>query len=389
MLPRGKPMSRLLPALLAALLLVSPPVRAFETSGTAVLIVDHASGQVLLSKNADVPMPPASMSKLMTLYMLFEAIRDGRVTPETEFVVSRRAQAKGGSRMFVEAGTTVPVIDLIRGIIVHSGNDACIVVAEALAGSEEAFAEQMTARARELGLTGTTLKNSSGWPEPGHVMSAADIVKLSRILIDEFPEYYTLFDETEYTWNNITQQNRNPLLNLGIGADGLKTGHTNEAGYSLAGSAVQDGQRIVFVVNGLASAQVRRTETEQMVRWAFANFHPVRLFEAGETVGAAQVWLGEADTVPLVAARDIGMLVPHAARDAVRAEIVYRGPVEAPVAAGTPIAELVIHVPDWEPTRFPLVAGADVAEGGFVRRIGAAALLARDHALRLIAIPAE
>jgi D-alanyl-D-alanine carboxypeptidase (penicillin-binding protein 5/6) len=383
-------MPRLLAAALALCLTLTPITgRAFETSGTAALIVDHASGQVLLEKNAHEPMPPASMSKLMTLWMLFEAIRDGRVTEETEFVVSPRAQAKGGSRMFVEAGTTVPVIDLIRGIIVSSGNDACVVVAEALAGSEEAFARAMTERAHELGLQGTTLKNSSGWPDPGHKMSAWDIVKLSRMMIDEFPEYYTLFDETEYTWNNITQQNRNPLLTLGIGADGLKTGHTREAGYSLAASAVRDGQRIVFVVNGLESMQARRIETEQMVRWAFSNFQPIRFFAEGETVGSARVWLGESDAVALVAPRDLGMLVPPTVRDEVQSEIVYRGPVEAPIAAGDPIAELIVRVPGWEPSRFPLVAASDVPVGNFVRRLGAAATLARDRAYGLIILPAE
>src|SRR5690606_26248135 len=276
------------------------------------------------------------------------------------------AQAMGGSRMFLEAGTPGRVIDLIRGIIVQSGNDACVVVAEGLAGSEEAFAEAMTRRARELGLTGTTLKNASGWPEPGHVMSAADLATLARLIIDEFPEYYTLFDETEFTWNGITQRNRNPLLTLGVGADGLKTGHTRESGYSLTGSAVQDGQRIVFVVSGLESDQERRIESEQLVRWAFAAFQPVSFFRAGETVGAAEVWLGSADSVPLVAPQDLSMLVPQEARGRITAEIVYRGPLQAPIAAGTPVAELVVHVPGWEAApRFPLVAGTDVAEAGF------------------------
>ena len=232
-----------------ALLPVAAP--AFETRAREALVVDHATGMVLFAKDAERPMPPASMSKLMTLYMLFEALRDGRVTRETLFNVSARAQAMGGSRMFVEAGTSVPVEALIHGIIVASGNDACVVVAEGLAGTEEAFAEQMTKRARELGMAHTTLKNSSGWPEDGHAMSAEDLVILSRRIISDFPEFYAYFKETEFTWNNITQPNRNPLLDAGIGADGLKTGHTEAAGYGLVGSAVQDGQRIVFVVSGL------------------------------------------------------------------------------------------------------------------------------------------
>lgn len=373
-----------LAASLAALLAAASPALAFDTSGSAAIIVDHATGTVLFERNADVPMPPASMSKLMTIYMLLEAIRDGRVTPQSEFVVSNRAQAKGGSRMFVEAGTSVPVIDLIRGMIVSSGNDATVVVAEGLAGSEEAFAERMTERARELGLTATTLKNSSGWPMDDHLMSAKDLAKLSRLLIDEFPEYYTMFDETEYTWNGITQQNRNPLLTLGIGVDGLKTGHTRDAGYSLAGSAVQDGQRIVFVVNGLESAQARRIETEQMVRWAFANFRPVRFFEAGASVGEAAVWMGETARVTLAAPRDIQLMVPVESHAAVSAEIVYRGPVEAPIAAGQPIAEFVVRVPEREPVRFPLVAAEDVPRGGILRRIESAAMLARDRAVSFV-----
>jgi serine-type D-Ala-D-Ala carboxypeptidase (penicillin-binding protein 5/6) len=383
-------MSRLSAFAAAAALLVSAPQAiAFDTSGTAAIIIDHATGAVLFEKNADTPLPPASMSKLMTLYMVFDAIRAGRITPETEFVVSNHAQGMGGSRMFLEAGTSVPVIDLIRGIIVQSGNDACVVVAEGLAGSERAFAEAMTERAHELGLENTTLRNASGWPEEGHVMSASDLARLARLIIEEFPEFYTLFDETEFTWNGITQRNRNPLLSLGVGADGLKTGHTEEAGYSLTGSAVQDGQRIVFVVSGLDSTQERRIETEQMVRWAFSAFQPVSFFDEGETVGQAEVWLGETDTVPLVAPADLRMLVPHEVRDEVTAEIAYRGPVKAPIAAGTPVARLVVKVPGGDGASFDLVAGADVPAGGFTRRLEAAASLARDHAFRLIATAGE
>jgi serine-type D-Ala-D-Ala carboxypeptidase (penicillin-binding protein 5/6) len=381
-------MTRLVAPFAALMLAAAPlagPAAAFDTSGSAAIIADHATGTILFEKNAHTPMPPASMSKLMTLYMLFEAIRDGRVSEDTPFVVSRKAQAMGGSRMFVEAGTSVPVIDLIRGIIVQSGNDACVVVAEGLTGSEEAFARAMTERAHELGMTDTTLKNASGWPEEGHAMSAADLAILSRRIIEDFPQFYTMFDETEYTWNGITQQNRNPLLSLGVGADGLKTGHTQEAGYGLTGSAVQDGQRIVFVVNGLHSAQERRIETEQMVRWAFANFQPVRFFDAGETVGMAEVWMGEAPAVPLVAPRNLHMLVPVDARDGVTAQVVYRGPIEAPVATGDTIADLVVTVPGQAPTRFPLAAAADVPRGGLMRRIEAAAWLARDRAFGLVA----
>ncbi len=375
------------PAFLAllALAVVSPGnASAFETKARAAMVVDHTTGMALLRKNETTPLPTASMSKLMTLYMLFEAIRDERVTLDTEFRVSKKAQAMGGSRMFVEADTTVPVDALIHGIIVQSGNDACVVVAENLAGTEDEFAKQMTARARELGLDGTTLKNSSGWPEPGHEMSTEDLVKLARMIITEFPEYYEYFAETEYTWNEITQQNRNPLLNLGIGADGLKTGHTEEAGYGLVGSAVQNGQRIVFVITGLDSTSERRSESEAVVQWAYGAFDTVRFLEKGSVATVGDVWLGEVNSVPLVAATDIQMLVPRQLRDEVKAEITYEGPIEAPITAGQVIGALVVSVPDQEDVTFDLVAGADVERGGLVTRIGAAAALARDRVVQLL-----
>jgi len=358
----------------------------FEAEAKAAHVVDHATGMVLLTKNADTPLPPASMSKLMTLYMLFEAIRDGRVTTETEFLVSAEAQAMGGSRMFVEAGTRVPVDALIHGIIVQSGNDACVVVAEGLAGTEAEFAKQMTARARELGLENTTLKNSSGWPETDHLMSTADLVTLSQRIIDEFPQYYGYFAETEYTWNDITQQNRNPLLPLGIGADGLKTGHTSDSGYGLVGSAVQGGQRIVFALAGLETAAQRRAEARALVTWAYNAFDTVKFFAEGDVAAEAGVWLGEAPLVPLVAPRDLQMLVPRELRAQAQARVVYDGPIEAPITAGQPVGALVVTLPDRPDVRFDLVAGADVPRGGLITRITAAARLTRDRAVGLLPI---
>lgn len=372
--------------LLAATILGQTDAAAFETEARAALVVDHATGVELFAKDPDTPLPPASMSKLMTLYMLFEAIRDGRVDRDTEFNVSATAQAMGGSRMFVEAGTTVPVDALIRGIIVQSGNDACVVVAEGLGGTESAFSEMMTRRAREIGLEGTTLKNSSGWPEEGHLMSTRDLLKLSSRIIDEFPEFYTYFAETEYTWNDITQPNRNPLLGLGIGADGLKTGHTNEAGYGLTGSAVRDGQRIVFVLTGLDGMAERARESEAVVNWAFTAFETVRFFEEGAVAADAPVWLGESATVPLVAPADIAMMVPREARAEVAARIVYDAPLEAPIAAGEKAGELIVSVPGQDDTSFDLVAGRDVPRGGLMTRIGAAVQLTRDRALGILPV---
>lgn len=370
--------------LAAVVLAVAGVAGAFETRARSALVVDHATGLVLYEKNAEVPNPPASMSKLMTLYMLFEALRDGRVTPETRFNVSARAQAMGGSRMFVEAGTQVPVEALIQGIIVASGNDACVVVAEGLAGTEEAFARQMTAKARELGMSQTTLKNASGWPVEGHEMSAKDLVILARRLITDFPQYYPYFAETEFTWNNITQPNRNPLLTQGIGADGLKTGHSEEAGFGLVGSAVQNGQRIVFMVGGLADMAERAAETEAVVKWAFGSFDTVKFSDAGQTVATADVWLGTAPQVALVAPKPLQMLVPREKRSELVAKAVYDGPIEAPITKGQVLGALVVELPGQAPARFDLVAGADVPRGGLGTRIGAAAQIARDRAFGLL-----
>jgi D-alanyl-D-alanine carboxypeptidase (penicillin-binding protein 5/6) len=369
-------------ALLAFALALAPlPAAAFDSKGREALVVDDTTGMVMYEKNADTPIPPASMSKLMTLYMLFEAIRDGRVTMDTEFLVTPHAQSMEGSRMFVEAGTRVRVEDLIHGIIVQSGNDACVVVAEGLAGSEPTFAEQMTKRAQELGMARSAFTNASGLPDPGHHMSARDLVVLARHLIADFPEYYPYFSETEYTWNGITQHNRNPLLELGLGVDGLKTGHTAEAGYGLVGSAEQNGQRVIFMVGGLGSESERAAETQSIVKWAFGAFDPIRFFDEGDKVADAEVWLGAAETVPLVAPADLRMLVPREERAGVRAQVVYAAPIEAPIARGQKLAALEVAVPGHDDVSFDLVAGADVPRGGLMTRIAAALTLSRDRAL--------
>lgn len=378
---------RMRPVLAGLLILAStyPTVTwSLETLARSALAVDHATGMVLFEKNAQEPLPTASMSKLMTLYMLFEAIRDGRVTPNTEFRVSANAQAIGGSRMFVEAGTTVRVDDLIHGITVHSGNDACVVVAENLAGTEEEFANQMNVRARELGLEHTHLKNASGWPEPEHRMSSEDLVKIARLIITEFPEFYSYFSVREFTWNGITQRNRNPLLRLDIGADGMKTGHTSEAGYGLVGSAVQGGQRIVFTLSGLETAQQRASQAEAVVNWAFNAFDTVKFFDAGDEAASADVWLGEERNVSLVAPESIQLLVPRAERNQMTARVVYESPIEAPVVAGQVAGTLYVDIPGRETAVFDLVAADDVARGGLMTRIEAAAMLTRDRAMNLI-----
>ena len=356
-------------ALAALLLLVQPVHAAYETPAGSAIVIDLGTGTVLLEKNADVPLPPASMSKLMTLNMLFEALRDGRVTMDTEFGVSPKASAMGGSKMFLRSGSRVAVKDLIPGIIVQSGNDACIVVAEGLAGSEDAFARLMNQRAADLGMTGSTFANASGWPDPAHRMTIRDLAFLGQRMVEEFPEYYGYYAQDVFTWEEITQRNRNNLLKLGIGVDGLKTGHTEEAGYGLVGSAQQGARRIVFVITGLDSALDRSQAGEQLVNWAFRQFVEKPLLDKDTVLAEARVWMGKKERVNLVTADDVTLLMPALAQDELSATIVYESPIEAPITAGQPIAELVVERPGLPDERVPLVADLDIARGGFLPRV--------------------
>ena len=360
------------PALTLILLLCAAAAQAFETRATAAWVYDVSTQTVLMDKNADQPLPPASMSKIMTINMLFEALRDGRVTMETAFPVSSRAAAMGGSTMFLQESDRPTVNDLIHGMIVNSGNDACVVVAEGLAGTEEAFAEQMTQRARALGMQSSVFKNSSGWPAAGHVMSMRDLGILAKRLITEFPEYYPIFAETTFNYKDrapANATNRNPLLALGVGADGLKTGHTSEAGYGLVGSAVQGNRRVIFVITGLATEKERAEEAERIVSWAFRQFAEKTLVKAGQRVADAPVWMGAADSVGLVPAADVRLLVPALVQESATAEVVFTSPLKAPLTAGTEVGEMIIHIPDLPDARVPLVVEADVAHGGFGKRL--------------------
>ena len=356
--------------------LLALPVQAFDTRATAAWVFDETTQTVLLAKNADQPLPPASMSKLMTLNMLFEALQDGRVTMDTTFAVSTKARSMGGSTMFLNEQDRPTVRDLIHGIIINSGNDACVVVAEGLAGTEEAFAAQMTERARALGMTQSTFANASGWPDPNHRMSMHDLGILARRLIEEFPEEYAIFKETEFNYANRAEANRfnrNPLLKLNIGADGLKTGHTSEAGYGLVGSAVQGNRRVIFVITGLESDTARAEEAERIVNWAYRQFVLKTVAKAGVRVAEAPVWMGRDSTVGLVPAKDVVLLVPALVQEGISAEVSFTGPLAAPLIAGQPVAELVVHVPDLPDARIPLVTEAAVNRAGFVGRLTTAA----------------
>ena len=386
--PATLPRLRLSPGLLLSLglaLTASLPAQAFETRARAAWVYDLTTHTVLLDKNAHLPMPPASMSKLMTLNMLFEALRDGRVTMQTTFAVSTKAKQMGGSKMFVEERDRPTVNELIHGIIVNSGNDACVVVAEGLNGTEADFARAMTLRAQALGMTDSHFGNASGWPDPEQRMSMHDLGILAVRLIEEFPEYYEFFSQTNFNYKGrvpANENNRNPLLRRAADgdweADGLKTGHTQEAGYGLVGSAVQksDARRIVFVLSGLATEADRAQEGEQIANWAFRQFVQKTLAKKGQRVAEAEVWMGSAAHVGLVPAEDVKMLVPALVQEGVTAEVSYTGPLQAPIAAGQPVAELVIHVPDLPDARLPLVAEADVTVGGIpVRLLTAAEVL--------------
>ncbi|WP_171120845.1 MULTISPECIES: D-alanyl-D-alanine carboxypeptidase family protein [unclassified Ruegeria] len=359
------------------LALFALPAQALDTTARAAYVMDQTTGTVLLSKDADQPLPPASMSKLMTLYVAFEALRDGRLTLDEELPVSEHAMSYGGSTMFLNTQDRVRVEDLLRGIIVLSGNDACVVIAEALSpdGTEAGFARYMTQRAEQMGMNSSNFANSNGWPAAGHMMSVHDLAVLADRLITDFPEYYPLFAEEEFEFDGrapSNSRNRNPLLKLGIGADGLKTGHTQEAGYGLVGSAKQGDRRVIFVLSGLDSTARRAEEAEAVVNWSFRNFVERTIANSEAPIAKAKVWMGAEKTVGLVPDGDLSILLPVLGDKDVKAEVVYDGPVDAssePIKKGQKLAELVIKPEGLPEIRRPLVAANDVATGGFVVRM--------------------
>ncbi|SDW21245.1 D-alanyl-D-alanine carboxypeptidase (penicillin-binding protein 5/6) [Ruegeria halocynthiae] len=361
-------------SLAIGLALLAMPAHAFDTTARAAYVIDQKTGTVLLSKEADQPLPPASMSKLMTLYVAFEALRDGRLTLDETLPVSEHAMSYGGSTMFLNTQDRVRVEDLLRGIIVLSGNDACVVIAEALSpdGTEAGFARFMTQRAQQMGMNNSNFANSNGWPAAGHMMSVHDLAVLADRLISDFPEYYPLFAEEVFEFDGrapSNARNRNPLLKLDIGADGLKTGHTQEAGYGLVGSAKQGDRRVVFVLSGLDSVGKRAEEAEAVVNWSFRNFVERTVAKSEEPVAQAKLWMGAERTVGLVPKADLTLLFPVLGDKEIQAEVVYDGPINAPVSKGQPLAELVIKPEGLPEIRRPLVADRDVPLGGFVVRM--------------------
>lgn len=339
-------------AVLAAVILLSlQPASAqrFETRAKQALLMDAESETVLFQHEADAPMPPASMAKLMTVAVIFDALSTGRLSLEDEFVVSEDAWRRGGavaggSTMFAELGSTIKLSDLLRGIIVQSGNDACIIVAEGMAGTESTFAEMMNAEARKLGLNDSFFVNSTGLPDPRQRVTARDLAKLANHVIHTYPEFYEIYSEEAFTWNRINQRNRNPLLQMNIGADGLKTGYTEESGYGLIGSAVRDGQRLILVINGTSSAKARALEARKILDWGFRAFERTTIFDEGEMVVDAKVYGGTQRSVPLVGDGPIELLLPRGSRDLIRGRVTYEAPVSAPVEQGQQIGVLEVTI---------------------------------------------
>jgi len=366
---------RKLPPFLAAAFLAlcaTAPAHANETRARQALMIDFETGAVLFEKNADEVMYPASMTKIMTAYLLFEEIRKGKLKLDDQLPVSEKAWRMGGSKMFVGIGNRVPVEALIRGIVVQSGNDSSVVVAEAISGSEEAFAEKMTAKAREMGLKVTTFRNATGWPHPEHVTTSRELAEMSRRVIADDHEYYHYYAEKEFVWNNIRQGNRNPLVYKDMHCDGLKTGHTEQSRYGLVASCMRDGRRLILVLNGMASMQERATESEKLIEWGFREFGNYALFRKGDQVETAEVWLGQAPVVGLTLDRDLVVTLPRRARQQMKLAVHYDGPVPAPIAAGQPIAHLVLTAPGVPAIERPLHAAAVVGKLDFFSRIGAA-----------------
>ncbi|HET7884327.1 MAG TPA: D-alanyl-D-alanine carboxypeptidase family protein [Acetobacteraceae bacterium] len=337
------------------------PLGPVDTLARWAFIQDFNSGTALLEKNADAEMPPSSMTKLMTIYLVYERLKQGKLRLDDELLVSERAWKMGGSKMFVQVGTQVKVEDLIRGVIVQSGNDACVVFAEAIAGSEEQFADLMNQKAKELGLTSSNFRNSTGWPDPEQRMSCRDIATLARRIIADFPEYYHYDAEKTFKYNNIEQGNRNPLVQKGT-ADGLKTGHTEAGGYGLVASAKRGERRVIVVLNGLDSMHQRAEEGERLMDWAFANFEDVTLFSAGDVVERVPVWLGTRPTVALVGGRDLVVTMPRNWRKNASVKVSYDTPIRAPVQKGTTLGKLVVAGQGVPGMEVSLLAGEDVAK---------------------------
>ena len=345
----------------------------FETRAKQAFMIDAETGTVLYAKDADAPFPPASLAKLMTMEVVFDAVRGGRLSPDSEFTVSEHAWRTGGapsrtSTMFAALNSSIRVEDLIQGVIVQAANDGCIILAEGVAGSEENFAKLMNERAAELGLRRSAFRNSTGLPAEGQSVTARELVTLAAHLWREYPEFYRYYSQADFTWNKIFQRNRNPLLALNIGADGLATGYTEASGYAIAGSAARDGRRVFIAMSGMESDRQRAEEARRLIEWGMRAFDRMEIFAAGEVVGEARTYGGEKSSVALRAAGPVAIFVPVANRDRLIARIVYEGPVVAPVEEGAPVGALKVWIGDTMSQETPLYAAESVGQGTLHRR---------------------
>ncbi len=368
-------MARFIGVLSFGLMLLGSPVlpaAALETPAREAILVDYDTGAVLLEKKADVLTPPASMTKMMTAFLAFQALKDGDLSLDDEIPISEKAWRKGGSKMFIEVGKRVTVADILRGIIVQSGNDAAIALAEAMAGSEAAFGDRMTETALQLGMTQSTFRNATGWPDPRHRTTVRDLAILAKETIRQFPKLYEIYAETSFTYNDIRQSNRNPLLYKRMNADGLKTGHTRAAGYGLTASVKRGDRRLILVVNGLTSVKQRSEESERLLEWGFRQFDNYTVFQKGAVVDEAPVWLGSTKTVPLALTEDLTLTMSHQDWKKVKVVARYEAPISAPIAAGQVVGNLTISAPGFAPIERPLIAATEIDRLGFMNRIAAA-----------------
>ncbi len=349
----------------------------FSTTAKTALVIDNTTGEVLLSKDINRPIPPASMSKLMTLWMVFESLEEGKIELSDTFRVSKKAWKKGGSKMFLREGEYVTIKNLIKGVIIQSGNDACIVLAEGIAGTEANFAELMTIRAKEIGLRSSNFTNSTGWPDPEHKMSSKDLVTLANKIREKYPSYYRIFADLEFTWDNISQKNRNPLLFMNLGADGLKTGYTKEAGYGLIASVKQNKRRVTFVITGLNSVDQRAREAKGITTWAFKKFKLKTYFKKNSIILEVPVWRGKKEKVKISTTNDVQTLLASDAKESTEIQIVLKEPLVAPLKKGQKIdGHLVIKTTPLAETDvkkrklfFPIEVGEDIERGGLANKL--------------------
>ena len=344
------------------------PIGPMGTLARWACILDYESGSVLLDKRADESMPPSSLTKMMTAYVTFGMLRTGRLKLDQMLPVSQHAYQVGGSSMFLNLGQSIPVLDLIQGMIIQSGNDACIVLAEGIAGSEENFVVLMNETAQKLGLKTSHFMNATGLPAENHYMSAYDVAYLALRLIHDFPEYYHFFSEKEFTFNKITQENRNTLVVKGL-ADGLKTGHTNAGGFGLCASSLRDGKRVIVAINGLPSASARISEGERLLQWAFVHFETAVIVRKGDIVDQAAVWMGSATSVPLIAAEGFKILLPHGWQKNTHMTLDYAAPLPAPLFAGEKVGQLTVTLPDNRFVYIPVVVEKTIPELSFLGRV--------------------